>query len=76
MELISAEDPPLRRVRANSKVNIIYCYGDASRSGFRGCIDFGDGVRYELGEWCDLIKEVTSNYRELMNLVNSMARAA
>jgi hypothetical protein len=72
MELTAAEDPPLRRVRARSKVNILYCYGDASRSGFGWCIDFGDRVPYELGEWCELIQEATSNYRELRNLVNDM----
>jgi hypothetical protein len=44
MELTAAEDPPLRRVRPRSKVNIIYCYGNASGSGFGWCIDFGDGV--------------------------------
>jgi hypothetical protein len=75
MELTAAEDPPLRRVRARSKVNIIYCYGDASGSGFGWCIDFGDGVRFELGEWCGLIQEVVSNFRELRNLVNDMVRA-
>jgi hypothetical protein len=75
MELTAAEDPPLRRVRAKSKVNIIYCYGYASGSGFGWCIDFGDGVRHELGEWCDRIQEATSNYRELRNLVKYMVRA-
>jgi hypothetical protein len=74
--LTKAEDPPLRRVRAKSKINILYCCGDASGSGFGWCIDFGEGVRYELGEWCDSIQEATSNYRELRNLVNSMVRAA
>jgi hypothetical protein len=76
IELTSAEDPLLRRVRARSKVNILYYYGDASGSGFGWCIYFGDGVRYELGEWCELIQEATSNYRELRNLVNTMVRAA
>jgi hypothetical protein len=76
MELTAAEDPPLRRVRAKSKINILYCYGDASVSGFGWCIYFGDGVRYELGEWCARIQEATSNYRELRNLVNVMVRVA
>jgi hypothetical protein len=44
MELTAAKDPPLRRMRAKSKVNIIYCYGDAFGSGFGWCIEFGDGV--------------------------------
>jgi hypothetical protein len=68
MELTAAEDPPLRRVRARSKFNILYFYGDASGSGFGWCIDFGDRVRYELGEWYELIQEAASNYRELRNL--------
>jgi hypothetical protein len=74
--LTKAEDPPLRRVRAKSKINILYCYGDASGSGFGWCIDYGDGVGYEFGEWCESIQEATSNYRELRNLVNAMVRDA
>jgi hypothetical protein len=74
--LTKAEDPPLRRVRAKSKINIIYFYGDASGSGLGWCIDFGEGVRYELGEWCESIQEATSNYRELRNLVSAMVREA
>jgi hypothetical protein len=76
MELTAAEDPPRRRVRARRKVNILYCFGDAPGSGFGWCIDFGDGVRYDMGEWCERIQEATSNYWELRNLVNYMARAA
>jgi ribonuclease HI len=63
-------------VRASRKANILCGFGDASGSGFGWCIDFGDGVRYELGEWCDKIQEASSNYRELQNLVNAMLRAA
>jgi hypothetical protein len=55
VELTAGEDPPLRRVRAKRKINIIYFYGEASGSGFGWCIDLGDGVRYELGEWCESI---------------------
>jgi hypothetical protein len=75
MELTAAEDLPLGRVQARRKVNILNCYGDASGSGFGWCIDFSDGVQYELGEWCERIQEAASNYRELRNLVNSMVRA-
>jgi hypothetical protein len=70
--LTAAEDPPLCRVRAKSKINIICCYGDVSGSGFGWCIDFGEGVIYELGEWYESIQEATSNYRELINLINAM----
>jgi hypothetical protein len=53
----------------------LFGFGDASGSGFGWCIDFGEGVRYELGEWCNQIQEASSNYRELRNLVNAMLRA-
>jgi hypothetical protein len=76
IQLTEAEAPSLRRVRAIRKAQILYGFGDASGSGFGWCIDFGDGVRYELGEWCDKIQEASSNYRELQNLVNAMLRAA
>jgi hypothetical protein len=59
-------------VRSKSKVNSLYCYGDSSGSGFGWCIDFGDGMRYKLGEWCECIQDATSNYLKLRNLVNDM----
>jgi hypothetical protein len=71
-----AEAPPLRRVRASREANILYGFGDASESYFGWSIDFGDGVQYELVEWCDNIQEASSNYRELQNLMNAMLRAA
>jgi hypothetical protein len=70
------DDPPLRRVRPKSKINILYFYRDAYVFGFGWCNDFGDGVMHELGEWCESIQEATFNYRELRNLVNAMVRAA
>jgi hypothetical protein len=76
IQLTEAEATPLRRVRASRKAQIVYGFGDTSGSGFGWCIDFGDGVRYELGEWCDEIQEASSNYRELRNLVNAMLRAS
>jgi hypothetical protein len=44
VELTAANDPPLRRVRARSKINILNFYEDASGSGFGWCIYLGDVV--------------------------------
>jgi hypothetical protein len=74
--LNKAEDPPLRRIRAKSKIKIFYCYGEASGRGLGWCIDFVEGFRYELGEWCESIQEATSNFRKLRSLVNAMVQAA
>jgi hypothetical protein len=76
IQLTEAEAPPLRQVRSSRKAKILYGFRDASGSGFGWCIDFGDGVRYELGEWCNTIQEASLNYRELRNLVNNMLRDA
>jgi hypothetical protein len=76
MMLTADEDPPLLRVRAKSNINIMYCYGDASGSGSNLCIDFGEGVHYELGECWESIQDARSNYLELRNFVNATVRSA
>jgi hypothetical protein len=76
MALTSDEDPSLRRVQAKRKINILYCFGDTSGSGIGWCIDFGDGVWYELVDWCESIQEANSNYWELSNLFNAMVCSA
>jgi hypothetical protein len=45
IQIMEAEAPPLRRVRASRKANILYGFGEAPGSGFGWCIDFGEGVR-------------------------------
>jgi hypothetical protein len=55
---------------------VVYGFGDASKGGFGWSIDFGNGVRFECGEWCEDIQGESSNYREFRNLVNALLRAA
>jgi hypothetical protein len=55
---------------------VVYGFGDASKGGFGLSIDFGNGVRFEFGEWCEDIQDESSNYREFRNLVNVLMRAA
>jgi hypothetical protein len=74
--LTSNECPPLRRIRASSTVKVLYRFGDASKGSFGWSIDFGDGVCYKFGEWCEDIQKESSNYREFRNLVNALLRAA
>jgi hypothetical protein len=50
--------------------------GMLPRGGFGWSIDFGNGVRFEFGEWCEDIQGESSNYREFRNLVNVLLRAA
>jgi hypothetical protein len=54
----------------------VYRFGDASKRVFGWNIDFGNGVRFEFGEWCKDIQGDSSNYREFRNLLNTLLRAA
>jgi hypothetical protein len=49
---------------------VVYRFGDTSKGGFGWSIDFGNGVQFEFGEWCEYIQGEFSNYREFRNLVN------
>jgi hypothetical protein len=55
---------------------VVYGFGDDSKAGFGWSIDFGNGVRFEIGEWHEDIQGESSNYREFRNLVNALLRAA
>jgi hypothetical protein len=62
--------------RASSIVKVVYGFGGAFKGGFGWRIDFGNGVRFEFGEWCEDIQDESSNYQEFRNLVNALLRAA
>jgi hypothetical protein len=54
----------------------VYGFWDASEGGFGWSIDFGNGVWFKFGEWCEDIQGESSNYQEFRNLVNALLRAA
>ncbi len=64
------------------KRQVFYGFGDASAAGhasnFQGFRKMGTEVRadsrihYRYGHWCDETSEESSNYRELLNLVESL----
>ena len=81
--LTQGEEPPLRRVRSKKVFSIYYGFGDASAVGF--CSTFqkfmlGEGgayikddvIHYRYGHWCCENGEASSNYRELLNLVEGL----
>ncbi|CAJ1954083.1 unnamed protein product [Cylindrotheca closterium] len=83
LTLLTASEPPLiRRVRSNWVVTVYYGFGDASAIGF--CSTFqkfskqsdtftaGDKIHYQYGHWCSANSEESSNYRELLNLVEAL----
>jgi flavin-dependent dehydrogenase len=72
----TSEPPPLHIIRARSTVEVMYGFGDASKGGFGWIIDFGDGVRFECGEWCEDIQKESSNYHKFRHLVNALLHTA
>lgn len=80
--LTSSDRPPRRRVRSRKVLTVCYGFGDASAIG--GCTNFQkvrkrkggwkeeDHIRYRYGHWCSEVGEASSNYRELLNLVEGL----
>jgi hypothetical protein len=49
---------------------VMYGFGDASKQGFGASVELADGsVMWRAGEFTSLVQENSSNYRELLNLV-------
>lgn len=82
--LTSSDQPPLRKMRMNASARVVYGFGDASKQGFGASVELPDkNIHWRYGQWRDreqvrnegddavvtILDEVSSNYRELRNLV-------
>lgn len=81
--LFSEARPPERLMRSALCLSVFYGFGDASAAGhaanFQGFRRTDDGsvspderIHYLYGHWCDADSEASLNYRELLNLVDSL----
>jgi hypothetical protein len=80
--LLSAERLPKRRVRSTMCLEVLYRSGDASGTGhaanFQRLInketifELDNKIYYRYGHWCNEVSEASSNYRELLNLIESL----
>jgi hypothetical protein len=70
--LTSANSPPIIPVRCASTGAVYYGFGDASGKAFGSTFQFGGDIVYRYGQWCSEITEESSNYRELLNLVEAL----
>jgi hypothetical protein len=64
--------PPRRVVRGSSVGVVLYGYADASRSGFGSSFLTPAGLRIHYGLWGRDLLHLSSNFRELRNLVNAV----
>ena len=58
------------RVRSNGWVE--YGMGDTSGDGFGAAFNINDGLLFRYRQWASAISEESSNYRELIYLVEAM----
>jgi hypothetical protein len=81
--LFASVHPPKRLVRSSVCLTVFYGFGDASGvghadnyQGFRkvapGWIKPDERIHFRYGHWCHEVSEASSNYRELLNLVESL----
>jgi hypothetical protein len=50
------------RISASSEIKVLYGFDDALKGVFGWSIDFGDGVHFESGEWCEDLQKESSKY--------------
>jgi hypothetical protein len=62
-------------VRSTSGRKVIYCFGDASSSGFGITLEIDGKVYYEYGQWNEEVQGKSSSYRETKNLLQGLKRA-
>jgi len=60
---------PKRMIRNSKVISVVYGFGDASGKGFGTGLKIDGQLYYRFGEWCSEVSELSSNYRELYNLV-------
>jgi hypothetical protein len=81
--LFSEVRPPPRLIRSSTCLLVFYSFGDASAAGHaanfqgyrrtdNGSVSPDERIHYLYGHWCNANSEASWNYRELLNLVESL----
>ena len=76
LEIVNSPKPVLRVVRSKSVLTAFYGFGDASSSGFGASVEREDGTVGRFGIWASDEDQESSNFRELLNLVQTVEEEA
>ena len=76
LRIVHSPKPVLRVVRSKSVLTAFYGFGDASSSGFGASVARGDGTVGRFGIWASDEDQESSNFRELLNLVQTVEEEA
>mmetsp|Transcript_7983 Transcript_7983/g.19280 ORF Transcript_7983/g.19280 Transcript_7983/m.19280 type:complete len:1317 (-) Transcript_7983:1541-5491(-) len=74
--LMSDPTPRPRRVRGTQGRKVIYCFGDASGSGFGFTMEQHGILHYHYGQWSTIADGKSSNWREARNLLEGLKLSA
>ena len=75
-ELTDSAKPRFRVVRSKAVFTAYYGFGDASSGGFGATIERPGGIQGRFGLWGSDEESASSNYRELLNLVETVEEEA
>ena len=75
-ELTDSAKPRFRVVRSKTVFTAYYGFGDASSGGFGATIERPGGIQGRFGLWGSDEESASSNYRELLNLVETVEEEA
>ena len=70
--MFQSEYPTVRHVRSKQILLAYYGFGDATGSGFGSTFEGKDGLRIRYGLWGRDSNKLSSNYRELCNIVEAL----
>ena len=75
--LLARETAPWRFIRGDKVASAEYGFGDAAKSGFGATFEDADGnIWFRLGVWGHDTNDLSSNWRELANLVEALEARA
>jgi len=72
LRLFDADTPPIHLVRSQAIRVACYSFADASGTGFGRTLSIGTSLEYTHGVWEHSMDTNSSNYRELINLVETL----
>ena len=68
----NSKSPPLVTERSSEVHLLVYGFADASKSGFGASLQYEGNLRYRIGTWGSDEDDVSSNFREFSNVVETL----
>jgi hypothetical protein len=70
--LLEGDAPAVQSVRPSIQIDVQYSFDNASSLGFGGSLLLPSGTSYRIGIWGSDTEDLSSNYRELCNFMETL----